>query len=117
MAAPKSVAIISASTRTPRVGPEVAAFVKDILDKETLSTPAGSSIALHLVDLASFKLPVFDEKVIPGMVKEPEDYKHEHSRAWSRGIKKHDAYVLVIPEYNCTCSLIPGTAPFPCRPW
>jgi hypothetical protein len=27
-------------------------------------------------------------------------FEHEHSKAWSAEIAKHDGYVLVIPEYN-----------------
>jgi NAD(P)H-dependent FMN reductase len=94
---PKSVAVITMSTRTPRVGPEVAAVVKEIIEKDT---EASSNITLVPVDLAAFKLPVYDEPVIPAMVPEKASFTHEHSKAWSAAIKQHDAYVLVIPEYN-----------------
>lgn len=97
MSSPKSVAVITMSTRAVRVGPEVAAVVKEIIEKDA---EAISGIALEPVDLASFKLPVFDEPVIPAMVPEKASFTHEHSKAWSAPIAKHDAYVLVIPEYN-----------------
>ncbi|KAH8881311.1 flavoprotein [Thozetella sp. PMI_491] len=101
MSVAKSIAIITASTRKPRVGPDVAKYVKNILDQEPLSTPAGTPVTLAEVDLATFNLPVLDEPM-PGRNTTSEDHPHEHSRAWSREIKKHDAYVLVTPEYNYT---------------
>ncbi len=85
------------STRNPRVGPEVAALVKEIIEKDA---EASSDITLESVDLATFNLPVYDEPVIPAMVPATASFTHEHSKAWSAAIKKHDAYVLVIPEYN-----------------
>lgn len=97
MSSSKSVAVITMSTRTPRVGPEVAAVVKEIIEKDA---EASYNITLEPIDLATFKLPVFDEPVIPAMVPEKASFSHEHSKAWSEAIKKHDAYVLVIPEYN-----------------
>ncbi|KAJ9156784.1 hypothetical protein NKR19_g4194 [Coniochaeta hoffmannii] len=97
MSSPKSVAIITMSTRTPRVGPEVAALVKDIISKDTEAT---SNLTLHAIDLATFNLPVFDEPVVPAMVPATASFTHDHSKAWSAAIAAHDAYVIVIPEYN-----------------
>ncbi|KAK1767488.1 NAD(P)H-dependent FMN reductase LOT6 [Phialemonium atrogriseum] len=96
MSSPKSVAVITFSTRTPRVGPEIAAIVKEILDKDA----EASGIQLTPVDLADFNLPVYDEPVVPAMVPANASFIHQHSIAWSAEIKKHDGYVLVIPEYN-----------------
>ncbi|KAK0750002.1 flavoprotein-like protein [Schizothecium vesticola] len=96
----KSVALITMSTRAPRAGPHVAALVKSILDPEAKA----NDITLVPVDLADFKLPVYDEAVIPGMVDtgKPDApvFAHAHSIAWSTTIKAHDAYVLVLNEYN-----------------
>ena len=50
----KSIAVITLSTRTPRAGPHVAAFVKSILDPEAQA----NDVTLVPVDLADFKLPV-----------------------------------------------------------
>jgi len=97
MSSLKNIAIIITSTRTPRVGPHAAAVVKEILEKEL---PDDKSVTLSLVDLADFKLPVYDEPVIPFNVPHSASFTHEHSRRWSAEIKKHDGYVLVIPEYN-----------------
>ncbi|KAL7942703.1 flavoprotein-like protein [Trichoderma barbatum] len=89
------VAIIITSTRTPRVGPEIANIVKDILEKED-----GSETKLSLVDLADFNLPIYNETVVPYQVPSQATYTHEHSRRWSAEISKYDAYILIIPEYN-----------------
>ena len=96
----KSVAVITTSTRTPRVGPNVAAFVKSLLE-----APAkANNITLTAVDLADFKLPVFDEAVVPGMINPAQEgspsYSTAHGIAWSNEIKRHDGYIIVQPEYN-----------------
>ncbi len=101
MATSKSVAIILASTRNPRVGPHVADFVKETL----ASKAAAAGIALPIVDVADFKLPVFDEPVMPGQIPAAATFVHEHSRAWSAEIAKHDGFVFVSPEYNYS---VPG---------
>ncbi|KAK3690084.1 flavoprotein-like protein [Podospora appendiculata] len=93
---PKSVAIITGSTRTPRVGPSVAAWVYDTL----LPAATSSSLVLAPVDLATFNLPIYDESVIPAMVPSSATFSKPHTIAWSTEIQKHAAYILVTPEYN-----------------
>ncbi|KAJ0322789.1 hypothetical protein COL5a_008615 [Colletotrichum fioriniae] len=96
MSTAKKVAVIATSTRTPRIGTKVAELVKD-----TITTDATTNgIDLHLVEVASFRLPVFDEQIIPAQVPAAGDFTHEHSKAWSREIAKYDAYIVVVPEYN-----------------
>ncbi|PVI01081.1 hypothetical protein DM02DRAFT_525767 [Periconia macrospinosa] len=96
MSSTKSIAIITGSTRTPRVGPNVASFVrKTIQDKAGLQ-----GVSLASVDLAEFKLPVYDEPSVPAMILEPDKYANEHSRRWAQEISRHDGYILVSPEYN-----------------
>lgn len=90
-----SVAIIITSTRTPRVGPKIANIVKDIVEEADKN-----ETKLSLVDLADFKLPIYDETVLPYQVPSQASYANEHSRRWSAEIAKHDAYILIIPEYN-----------------
>ncbi|KAK2044231.1 NADPH-dependent FMN reductase [Colletotrichum somersetense] len=96
MNAAKKVAVIATSTRTPRIGTKVADLVKDIVAKDA----ADSNIDLSLVEVATFKLPVYDEQVIPQQVPAMASFAHDHSKAWSSEIAKHDAYILVVPEYN-----------------
>ncbi|KAI1129428.1 flavoprotein [Nemania abortiva] len=92
----KSIALITMSLRPARIGVNVAAFVQPILEKAL----AGSDIALVPVDVRDFNLPIYNENVVPAMVPAYAQFEHAHSRAWSAEIAKHDAYVLVIPEYN-----------------
>jgi NAD(P)H-dependent FMN reductase len=96
MSASKSIAVVVTSTRTPRVGPNVAAFVQDKLHPE--SEKAG--LSLKLVNVADFNLPVYNEAVIPAMVPAHASFSFEHSKAWSAEMSQHDGYVFVIPEYN-----------------
>lgn len=97
LTSPKSVALITMSTRTPRVGPQVASLIHSILSSDPAST---TNLTISPIDLATFNLPVFDEPVIPAMVPASATFTHAHSKAWSSAVAPHDAYVLVIPEYN-----------------
>ncbi|KAI1805563.1 NADPH-dependent FMN reductase family protein [Daldinia bambusicola] len=94
--ASKSVAVITMSTRGTRAGPNVASFVRNIIEKPL----AASNISVTDVDVLKFNLPVYNEKVVPIMVPEQASFEYEHSKAWSAEIIKYDGYVLVIPEYN-----------------
>lgn len=101
--APAKIAVLAMSTRKPRVGSKTAALVKETLEKE--ADPAAHVI--KLVEVADFNLPVYDEEVIPAQVPAQGQFKHEHTKRWTAEIASHDAYVLVIPEYNY--SLAGGT--------
>lgn len=95
--AARSIAIIVGSQRTPRVGPKVADWIKSTLEK---SQAADKKVKLEfsLVDMADFRLPIFDEQVMPANVPERAQLANSHSKAWSEAIKKYDGYVLVSPE-------------------
>jgi NAD(P)H-dependent FMN reductase len=90
------IALIITSTRTPRVGPEVARYVKDIIEAQIPSNDQ----SLSLVDVADFKLPVFDEPVMPSLVPAHASFVHAHSKAWSAEISKYATYIFVTAEYN-----------------
>ncbi|KAH6869184.1 NADPH-dependent FMN reductase [Thelonectria olida] len=96
MAKTHNVVVLSMSTRNPRVGPKIAEFVRQTLSKDATD----SSIDLSLVDVNKFNLPLYDEALAPMQVPAQGQFAHEHSIAWSAEIAKHDAYILVIPEYN-----------------
>lgn len=51
---------------------------------------------VELLDLAEINLPMMNEPNHPRM----KDYKHEHTKAWSRKIEEGDAFVIVLGEYN-----------------
>lgn len=95
------VGIICGSTRSPRVGPQITDFVHKTLESHLTSNPPDDlSITLEPVDIAAFKLPLFDEPGIPQAIKDPAGYAHQHTRDWSARIASLDAFVFVTPQYN-----------------
>lgn len=80
---------IIASTRPGRVGPAVANWFHDFAVRH-------GGFDAQLVDLADFRLPIYDEPVHPRFAK----YEHEHTKRWSASVAAADAYVFVAPEYN-----------------
>jgi len=81
--------VIIASTRPGRVGLPVGQWFYDYAKNH-------GSFDVHLLDLADFNLPIFDEPHHPRMQK----YEHEHTRRWAAAIAPADAYAFVVPEYN-----------------
>ncbi|NGX17160.1 NAD(P)H-dependent oxidoreductase [Wenzhouxiangella sp. XN24] len=86
---PLKLQTIIASTRPGRIGPAVGRWFHSVAQ-------AQGRFECSLVDLADFALPVYDEPQHPSR----QDYKHEHTKAWSRSVAAADAYVFVTPEYN-----------------
>lgn len=80
---------IICSTRPGRIGPSIGQWFHEFAYSQ-------GAFESELVDLADFKLPVYDEPKHPAT----QDYQHEHTKAWSKQVAKADAYVFVIPEYN-----------------
>lgn len=60
------VAVVIGSTRNPRVGPKVVQWVQSVIDGRSEK----EDVIYESVDVAEFKLPVFDEPVMPAMVPE-----------------------------------------------
>jgi NAD(P)H-dependent FMN reductase len=81
--------IIIASTRPGRVGPSVASWIHE-------RAIAHGGFDVELVDLAEVNLPMFDEPKHPRFGQ----YVHQHTKDWSATIKRADAFIFVIPEYN-----------------
>lgn len=94
---PKKVALIIASTRAVRIGPTVVNFVHKVL----LTSPSNPRPEISIIDIASFNLPVYNERVVPAMVPKHGQFEYEHSKSWSAAIKSFDGYIFVAPEYNC----------------
>jgi NAD(P)H-dependent FMN reductase len=80
---------IVCSTRPGRVGSPVAAWFHEVAREHGRFDP-------HLVDLAEFNLPIYDEPKHPRL----QQYEHEHTRRWSASVAAADAFVFVTPEYN-----------------
>lgn len=93
----KSIALIVTSHRGIRVGPNIGSLVQKVLQ------PAAdtANIALKLVDVKSFNLPVFSESFPPKALA-AQGLKHEleSARAWAAEIASHDAYIFLVSEYN-----------------
>ncbi|KAH8687299.1 flavoprotein-like protein [Tricladium varicosporioides] len=95
--APKKIALIIGSTRAVRVGPKVVDFIHSVLSPETTSSP---TLELEIVDIAKYKLPVFDEVAMPAMVPFKAQFEHQHSKDWSAAMAPFSAYIWVSAEYN-----------------
>jgi NAD(P)H-dependent FMN reductase len=81
--------IIISSTRPGRVGPVIADWCERFAREHGKFEPV-------LVDLAEFRLPVYDEPNHPRL----RQYTNSHTQAWSQSVDAADAYVFVTPEYN-----------------
>ncbi|KUJ16739.1 uncharacterized protein LY89DRAFT_684811 [Mollisia scopiformis] len=92
----KKVALVLGSTRAIRVGPNVLEFVK----KAISTSSSANKATLTTIDIGTFNLPIFDEKVLPKMVPAHAQLEHEHSKKWSEAIKPYDGYIIVTPEYH-----------------
>jgi NAD(P)H-dependent FMN reductase len=83
------IGIILGSTRPGRLGAQVAGWAHEVATQR-------SDADFEIVDLAEFRLPLFDQPVSParGGTGGPE------TQAWVRTIGGLDAYVFVTAEYN-----------------
>jgi NAD(P)H-dependent FMN reductase len=86
---PTKLHVVVCSTRPGRIGPSVAKWLAGVAIQH-------SKFACELVDLADFRLPIFDEPSHPRFQK----YEHEHTKKWSASVAAADAFVFVTPEYN-----------------
>lgn len=84
------VLVVMGSVRAGRRCPEIAAWVRQILE-------AASDLKCELVDLADWPLPMDDE---PGIPAGGDNYVEAHTRAWSAKIVSARAVVFVTPQYN-----------------
>jgi NAD(P)H-dependent FMN reductase len=81
--------VIICSTRPGRKGPAVAAWAVE-------QATAHGQFDVELVDLADFHLPILDEAAHPRLGQ----YEHEHTKRWSASVRRADAFVFVLPEYD-----------------
>ena len=72
--------VIICSTRPGRVGPAGARWFHGCARQH-------GGFDAELVDLADFKLPLYDEPVHPRM----QQYEHEHTKRWSASVAAADA--------------------------
>ncbi|KAJ7490443.1 putative NADPH-dependent FMN reductase Lot6 [Mycena latifolia] len=98
-AAPKRIAFIIASTRTPRAGPAIAKVVTGII---TPLLPA--NITLTVVDLMDHPLPLYTaDPIIPAGIASPvadTAYADPATNTWSALVRSFDAFIFLTPQYN-----------------
>ncbi|MEW2180893.1 NAD(P)H-dependent oxidoreductase [Streptomyces sp. NPDC005406] len=83
------IGIVIGSTRQGRIGPQVAGWVHEVSARR-------SDAEFELVDLAEFRLPLFDQVVPPAMG----GTGGPGAQAWVRTVESLDGFVFVTPEYN-----------------
>ncbi|KAJ7814054.1 NADPH-dependent FMN reductase-like protein [Mycena leptocephala] len=95
----KRVALIIASTRTPRLGPAIAKMTLGII---VPLLPA--HITLTLVDLMDHPLPLYTaDPIIPAGIARPiadTAYADPATNAWSAVVRSFDAFIFLTPQYN-----------------
>lgn len=82
------ILVIVGSTRPVRIGRQVAEWMLSVI-------PAENGFEFELVDLLDWPLPN-DEPAIPATG----EYRHAHTKAWSKKISAAAGYVFVTPQYN-----------------
>ncbi|KAJ5583044.1 NADPH-dependent FMN reductase [Penicillium sp. DV-2018c] len=108
---PKRIAIVTSSTRKPRLNPTITHYVYDVLTSDpTLPTTPPEThdtdprhITFEILDLAKQSLPLYDESVIPASLPATDPtphYSKAHTRAWSDLVRQYDAFIFVTPQYN-----------------
>ena len=86
--------IVIGSTRSTRVGDQVAAVVRDVAESVRGVVPT-------VDDLRERGLPLLDEPLVPAAAAATGvAYAHAHTRAWSETVTHADAVVFVTPQYN-----------------
>ncbi|KAJ5610698.1 NADPH-dependent FMN reductase [Penicillium lagena] len=112
----KRIAIVTSSTRCPRLNPTITHYVYDVLSADPMipTSPATSQgegsidrdprhITLDILDLAQQGLPLYDENIIPAGLPAADPtphYEKAHTRAWSTVVRGYDGFIFVTPQYN-----------------
>ncbi|KAI0629099.1 flavoprotein-like protein [Trametes polyzona] len=97
----RTIAVVTCSTRRPRLNPFVSAYVHQVLAAAAAST--SPSVSVDLLDIADQALPLYDEPAVPATLPATDPtthYAHQHTRAWSATVRRYDAFVFVTPQYN-----------------
>ncbi|XVV02594.1 NADPH-dependent FMN reductase [Actinosynnema sp. CA-248983] len=81
------LAVVVASTRPGRVGPQIGQWFGALAEDEFDVVP---------VDLADVGLPLLDEPEHPSSGV----YVHRHTQRWSALVDSMDAFAFITPEYN-----------------
>lgn len=107
----KHIAIVTCSTRSPRLNPGITQYIYDVLtnDPALPTTPPETTdnnprhIQFTILDLAKQSLPLYDDTVIPASLPPSNPTPHytkPHTQAWSSLVQSYDAFIFVTPQYN-----------------
>lgn len=88
--APTRIAIVTGSTRSGRVNPQVARYILNIAGQR-------EGAVYEILDIADFSLPMYDEP-IPALMSS--DYRTPEARRWSEAVAGFDGFVFIVAEYN-----------------
>ena len=86
-----NIKIILASVRESRFGDKPAEWITTI-------TKEKEGLAVELLDLKEYQLPVFAEAVSPAQIKG--EYRTPEINRWAKKIAEADGFIIVTPEYN-----------------
>jgi NAD(P)H-dependent FMN reductase len=86
------VSVIVGSTREGRFSDLPAQWITAHLEQRP-------GLAVRLLDLRDYALPIFDSAIPPGVPGRP-PYEDEAVRRWTERIGASDAFVIATPEYN-----------------
>lgn len=81
------IGIVVSTTRPTRIGPKVVQWVRDL---------APYDAEVEIVDLADIDLPFFADAAQPATG----DYDQPSTVAWSERVRRYDALILAVAEYN-----------------
>jgi len=85
------IGIITGSTRSGRVNPQVASWVNNISQK------MGTEHHFEIVDIQEYNLPIFEGNT-PAIFTEVRET--ENVKKWSEKINELDGFIFITPEYN-----------------
>lgn len=93
----KKIALVTCSTREPRLNPVITSYILDVLSH----LPGSEEIVI--LDLKDQGLPLYDEPRVPSHL--PKDdptphYQHQHTQKWSDTVRQYDAFIFITPQYN-----------------
>lgn len=99
------VGVIVCSLRQPRVGPQVAGWLKAKLEECRGGMSTADNFELHLIDLEQFPLPLShpEDGLLPmqrTLTDAGSEYRCPETNVWSHEVRQYDGFVFVSPQYN-----------------
>ncbi|KAF2166863.1 hypothetical protein M409DRAFT_36659 [Zasmidium cellare ATCC 36951] len=97
---PLKIGLIIGTTRVHRIGPEVATFILDTLNRTSPTLQSPQKTTIDRIDLKDHNLPFFDEPIIPKEIHSLSGYHNDHTRLWSQRISSCDAFIFLSAQRN-----------------